>query len=174
MFEDEDWLPVAGLPHYLISNHGRVKHVDRHEARQVTINDRGFPIVTLYGVDKKTRYLKQINKLVAEAFLYPARFENENAVWHIDGDLTNCRADNLKWDTRGRVLEWNKMHRPGFEPIQTPAVRNNRTGEVYANAYECALHEGRLESEIIVRVERQARHMQDPNARYMYVYRGQE
>jgi hypothetical protein len=173
MFEGEEWRPIAELPHYMVSQHGRVRHVESETARKVYTNDRGFVCVLLYGRDSKTRYLRQVNVLVAEAFLYPARFANETAVWHIDGDLTNCHVDNLRWDTRSRVLEWNRMHRPGFEPVPTPRVKNNRTGQVYENAYECAMHEGRLESEIIVRVERQARHTEDDSARYRYLYRGQ-
>lgn len=174
MFENEEWRVIVELPHYHISNYGRVKHEGKPEARKTYINDKGFLCVLLYGKDSKTRYNWQVNKLVAQAFLRPARFDNETAVWHIDGDLTNCVVDNLRWDTRGRVLEWNRMHRPGFEPVRTPMVKNNRTGLIYNNAYECALAEGRLESEIVIRIERQARHTEDDNARYRYISRGQE
>jgi hypothetical protein len=170
MFENEEWREIEDFPHYSISNYGRVKHENRVEARKVTVNDRGFPIVTLFGKDKKTRYLRQINKLVAQAFLPTPMFHDETAVWHIDGDLSNCRVENLKWDTRSRVLEWNEMNRTLKPKLVTPKVKNNRTGKVYANAFECALDEGQLETTIVWKVERQARNMEDDNARYRYIY----
>lgn len=169
MFENEDWRATVEFPHYFVSNYGRVKRVDSVSARKISINDRGFPVVTLYGADSKTRYQRQINVLVAEAFLPPPQYDNETAVWHYDGDLTNCHVDNLKWDTRSRVLEWNEMHRSREPRIATPQVKNNRTGEVYANAFECAMAEGLLESAVVWRVEKQARHMEDDTARYRYV-----
>ena len=165
----EEWRVIEEFPHYWVSNYGNVKHVDRNEPRKITINDRGFPIVTLFGRDSKTRYLRQINKLVATAFLHTPTFHDETAVWHIDGNLSNCCVDNLKWEMRSRVLEWNEMNRTREAKYNTPPVRNNRTGKIYADAFQCGLAEGELESRILWRVERQARNMEDPEARYMYV-----
>ena len=182
MFEDEEWKPVAEphLSHYWISTHGRVKHEDRpDQARRVTLNDKGFPIITLYGADSKTRYLRQINVLVAMAFIeHPAWDDLNNpkttAVWHIDGDWTNCHVNNLKWETRPRVLEWNEMHRRQRPSMSTPKVKNNRSGIVYENAFECAMEEGYLESDIVWRIERQARHTEDDEARYRYIWEGKD
>lgn len=170
MFENEVWREVEDLPHYMISNYGRVKHVNSDNARSVTINDRGFPVVLLYGRDSKTRYLKQINMLVAKAFLEPPVLEEMTAVWHIDGNLKNCHVQNLKWDLRARVLEWNDMHRRGGPKFTTPMVKNNRTGITYRNAYECGIAEGEIESSIMWKVERQSGGMNDDLARYRYTY----
>lgn len=171
MFENEEWRHIQEAPHYLISNYGRVKHIDRPDrARAVSISDKGFPIVTLYGADSKTRYVRHINVLVIREFGDPPYDHRYNAVWHIDGDLTNCNADNLKWDMRARVLEWNDMHRSGEPKYKTPRVRNNRTGTVYANAFECGMAEGLLESDVVWRVERQARNTEDDAARYRYLW----
>lgn len=170
MFENEEWREIEDFPHYKISNYGRVKHVDRIEARKITVNERGFPVVLLSSKTSATRYLRQINTLVAKAFLDPPIFEDQKAIWHIDGDLTNCRVENLRWETRARVLEWNEMHRTLVPQIKTPRVRNNRTGDEYENAYECGMAEGMLESAIVWRIEQQARNMEDPNARYMYIF----
>ena len=170
MFENEEWREIEEFPHYSISNYGRVKHENRIEARKITVNDRGFPIVTLFGRDSKTRYLRQINKLVAQAFLPPPLYNDMTQVWHIDGDLANCRVENLKWDTRPRVLEWNEMHRTLSPKLKTPMVKNNRTGKVYENAFACGMDEGHLETTIVWKVERQAQNVEDPNARYMYLF----
>lgn len=169
MFENEEWKPIDELPHYLISNLGRVRLADSTTVRKIAINDRGFPIVVMYGRDSKTRYMRQINKLVADAFLRPPRFHNEIAVWHKDGDLLNCRADNLMWDTRSRVLEWNEMNRRKRPKYVTPRVRNNRTGIDYDSAYHAAMADGLLETEVLWRIEKQAMSPYDDNARYRYL-----
>lgn len=170
MVSDEEWCPIEDFPHYSISTYGRVRREGTDELRKIAVNDKGFPIITLYGRDSKTRYLRQINKLVATAFLPEPHYQDETAVWHIDGDLSNCHVSNLRWETRARVLEWNEMHRTLKPKFVTPKVRNNRTGRTYANAFECAMEEGMLESAIVWRVERQARNMEDDNARYRYVF----
>lgn len=154
MFENEEWLPIERLDHYFISNLGRVKHQNRPDkALKVSINDRGFPIVVLYGKDSKTRNLRQINKLVAEAFLDPPIYPDMIAVWHIDGSFTNCAADNLRWETRGRVLAWNEQQRICAPRFQTGRVFNGHNGETYENAYECAKDIGELEDTIVWKCE---------------------
>lgn len=169
MYEDEEWRSIAEFPHYDISSFGRVKHVDRNYIRKITINERGFPVVLLSSATSSTRYLRQINKLVANAFLPTPVWDDAVAIWHKDGDLSNCSVSNLKWDRRDRVIEWNEMHRVESPQYTTPPVKNNRTGEIYKDAYDCAIQEGVIESEIIWRIERQSGSMFDESARYRYV-----
>lgn len=165
MFEGETWRLVEEFPSYYVSNYGRIKHIHRDQARKVDLNAAGFPIVVLFGKnggESKSRYVRQINQLVATAFLLPAVYSDATSVWHIDGDLQNCKADNLRWDTRSRVLEWNEMHRTKQPRFDTYSVLNTRTGMQYADAFECAMDEGRLESEIVIRAEK-------GSPRYQYV-----
>ncbi len=159
---EEAWQAVTKFPHYSISSFGRVKNNKTGEVRRITITDPGFPAVTLYGADSKSRYLRHINVMVAEAFLPTAIDDKMTAVWHIDGDPQNCRADNLRWEYRNRVLDWNEQHRLKAPRLRTPRVRNNRTGIVYENAYECAMAEGDLESTIVWKAEK-------GSPRYSYV-----
>lgn len=169
MFEDEEWLPITEFPHYFISSHGRVKHTIRINARKITVNERGFPVILLSSATSPTRYLRQINKLVALAFLPPPFYTDDTAIWHKDGNLQNCHYTNLKWERRDRVLEWNEMHRSGTPKFETPAVKNNRTGDIYKDAYDCAMQEGLLESSVVWRIERQSPSLYDEKARYRYV-----
>lgn len=166
---EEVWVPVEGFDKYLISNHGQVKHVDRVSSRTSSVNNRGFPVITLYRDNDPSRYLRQINKLVADAFLPPPDHHDETSVWHMDGNLLNCYISNLKWDTRARVTEWNRMHREGTASYSTPPVRNNVTGAVYDNAFDCGMNEGKLESTVIWLIEGNAELFNDPNAKYCYV-----
>ena len=172
MFEDEDWRVIEEFPNYVVSNYGRVKHINHVMARKVNVNKQGFPVVLLSIPGDATHYMRQVNKLVANAFLPPPDIDPRDgmpAVWHIDGDLSNCNADNLRWDTRSHVIEWNEMHRGKTAFKQLGRVKNNQTGAIYANTYECAMAEGELESKIIWRIEKQARHIEDDDAKYRYL-----
>lgn len=182
MFENEEFVEIDRFPHYYISTHGRVKKAGNERARQISISDKGFPIITLYAADSKSRYLRQINNLVADAFLPPPTYIDEKeerqfpktSVWHIDGNLLNCHFENLKWETRSSVLEWNTMNRTGSPKFKTPKVRNNNTKIVYENAFECAINELELESRIMARVESSPYGFESLRAPYMYVLPGSE
>lgn len=166
--EDEVWKPINEFPHYLISSYGRVRHRNRDTPRKIAVNEKGFPVILLSSATSPTRYLRQVNTLVAKAFLRQPLFDDYTAVWHKDGDLTNCHYENLMWERRDRVLEWNEMHRNGPR-FETPPVKNNRTGEIYKDAFDCAIHEGELESVIVWKIEKQSSSLYDANARYRYV-----
>lgn len=164
------WRHIEEFPHYLVSSEGSVCHEDRELIRKWSVNKMGFPIILLTADGSPQRYLRQINNLVAKAFLEPAKYRDENSVWHKDGNLLNCHADNLKWDTRSRVLEWNDMHRRGEPKYKTPRVKNNQTGVIYPNAYECGLASGEVESKVLWVIERQAPTDTDDNARFRYIF----
>lgn len=177
MTDRELWRGVVGFSKYVVSNYGAVKHLNRMEPRKCSINDKGFPIVVLFKEDSKTRYVRQLNQLVASAFVPTTAVREgtlidhvqQDHVWHRDGDLGNCRADNMMWATRAAVYEWNRMHRELTPAFKTPRVQNNRTGEIYDNAFECGMAEGELESKIMWRIEKQADTMYDDSARYRYL-----
>lgn len=168
MFQGEEWAVIEEFPQYLISSHGRVKHKDRTNARKVGINARGFPVIIMH-TSNSIQHLRQINQLVARAFLPPPERVSENSIIHLDGDLTNCHYMNLRWATRSEVIEWNRMRRSDQARYKTPPVRNNITGRVYKDAYECALAEGRFESDIVHLVEVEADNVWDKTAKYSYV-----
>lgn len=108
--EDETWRPIPGWEgFYEVSDIGRVRSV----ARIVPYSSRGTRKVTpcllrpfkahagrYYQVSlnraggKQTRYVHQ---LVLEAFVGPS--EGLDGC-HSDGDSTNNRLSNLRWDTR--------------------------------------------------------------------------
>lgn len=108
----ENWLPVTGFEDfYEVSNLGRVRSLDRivrrgpdgsgytvspGRIRKLALNTNGYPCVPL-SVDGR-QHMKQVHRLVAEAFL--GNPGNGMEVCHIDGDRTNAALDNLRWDTR--------------------------------------------------------------------------
>lgn len=109
----EIWRPVVGKEgQYEVSDLGRVRSLDRYvELAPSARIPAGMTVFRLgrvlrphtlpYGHQQVMlgRDLNTlVHKLVAEAFLGPRPEGCE--VCHNDGDATNNRVDNLRWDTR--------------------------------------------------------------------------
>lgn len=106
----EQWLPILGWEGlYDASDLGRIRSVERmvrshHESmRRVRArilkqspDHGGYPSVGLNRAGR--RVTKKVANLVALAFLGPRPFPGA-AVCHNDGDQTNSRLSNLRYDT---------------------------------------------------------------------------
>ncbi len=110
----ETWRPVLGYEGlYEVSDQGRVRSVDRTismirmgrecqtrrrgRTLMITVNDRGRPHVEFWKNGKRRPGIK-VHRLVLEAFVGPRSEGLECCHW--DGDRTNNRLENLRWDTR--------------------------------------------------------------------------
>lgn len=169
MIQEEIWRPIEGFDDYKVSNLGRIIHVDRpHTARKTGINHQGFPTLVLYTKDHPgARYLRQVNQLVARAWIAPPG-PKQDSVWHIDGDPLNCQADNLRWDMRARVMEWNEMHKDNKPKYKTPKCMINSSGRVFDSAFDLAMYVGDIETAVVSHIERYPDQYAD-RARYRYV-----
>ena len=106
----ERWRPVPdweGL--YEVSDKGRVRSVDRvvqfadgrtrrYRGRvlKLKLNVHGYPLAPLCRGEVKRWAL--VHRLVLTAFVGPCPAEQEGC--HNDGDPTNAKLRNLRWDTR--------------------------------------------------------------------------
>lgn len=106
MIEKEVWKDIKGFEGvYQVSNLGRVRSLDRWvehsynggwwkpgRIRKLAPTRGGYLFIplSLNGV----AYPKRVNRLVAEAFL--DNYSEDMDIHHIDGDVTNNRADNLE------------------------------------------------------------------------------
>lgn len=120
----EEWREIAGWPQYQVSNCGRVKSLARLSKRFyrrssrdvfVKLKEKILVLCPFYGKDRngikrpkpaallvglQVDYIHQtlyVHRLVLEAFVGPCPEGMEGC--HIDGDGTNNRLDNLRWDT---------------------------------------------------------------------------
>ena len=107
---EEIWKDIEGYEgFYQVSNHGRVKSLDRYvkhstnhvrfcKGKELYISGgkSSYPSVVLYKHGTKPKQF-QVHRLVAQAFV--PNLENKPAVNHIDGDKSNNIADNLEWVT---------------------------------------------------------------------------
>lgn len=164
----EEWRPVQEFPRYQVSDLANVYDENLERSVTPTLGAQGFLVVRFRQPADPKQYLRQLNKVVAEAFC-DKMYSDENSIWHIDGDIHNCQADNLRWELRHKVLEWNKMHRDARPKYATPRVRNNNSGQVYENAFEAALASGVTESHILWRIERHPGGPYDESNQFMYL-----
>lgn len=111
--EPEIWLPVVGWEsNYSVSSHGRVKRTAAGKGAQAGRILRGSP--NTFGHVQVQLYLEgvstvlQIHRLVLQAFLGPCPEGMEGC--HNDGDPSNNRLDNLRWDTRSENMLDKRIH----------------------------------------------------------------
>ena len=112
----ERWLPVLGHEGlYEVSDQGRVLGVKRGKLLKQERNRKGYPVVTLYGAQRKTH---SVHKLVLEAFICP-RPDGMQCL-HANDIHDDNRLSNLRWGTpsenvydkvrNGRHHEARKTH----------------------------------------------------------------
>lgn len=106
----EEWRPVPGLEHFLVSSLGNVMHAKNRKLRATCIDKGGYPRVGLTKPGGSKVY--KVHHLVALAFIGPR--PDGAVVNHIDGVKTNNRSDNLEYATpRGNLIH---AFRSGLRP----------------------------------------------------------
>lgn len=88
--EYEAWLPHPRWP-YLVSSHGRIWSQRRGHLLKPFLQN-GYPAVSIDGKNRR------VHTLVLESFVSDRPKGME--VCHYDGDRTNNRLMNLRWDSR--------------------------------------------------------------------------
>ena len=108
--EEEIWKDIKDYEgYYQVSDKGRVRSLDRYIIKsngvtefkrgviiQIQFNSKnGRPEVSLRKEGK--RKCKKVYRLVAEQFVENDNPKVKTCVNHLDGDVTNCCANNLEW-----------------------------------------------------------------------------
>jgi hypothetical protein len=97
----EQWRPILGWEGlYEVSNEGRVRSCEGRRQRPIVLvplkTDKGYLRANLYAPGgRKER--RTIHRAVLEAFVGPCPEGQQGC--HNDGDRTNNRLENLRWDT---------------------------------------------------------------------------
>lgn len=134
----EQWKDVKGFEGlYQISNHGRVKSVQREVAhsrkgctkvlkeKMMSICDNGNGYKTVYFLKNGKRSMRYIHRLVAEHFIEkPLGKEYVN---HKDYDTGNNRVDNLEWCSQSE----NIQHSVERMRKERQRCKRTNTGEKY-------------------------------------------
>lgn len=152
MNDIEIWKDIEGFEGmYQISNHGRVKSLERFvycksktnpnrikECIRKTGSDKdGYHIVSLKKSQKT--YIRKIHRLVATAFI--PNPDHKEEVNHINGDKQDNRIDNLEWATtkeNSRHRTRTRLTQPILTDEQMMDIRENaiiaNTGKPHKNS----------------------------------------
>lgn len=139
---EERWLPVAGWEgRYEVSDHGRVRSVDRPPGGDPRRPKRGRVLKPRpagragYGeVSLSGRVPRYVHTLVAEAFIGPRPSGMECC--HNNGDHRDNRALNLRWDTHGNNQLDKSRHGTDWARNKTHCPRRHLLVEPNLVAYK--------------------------------------
>lgn len=97
----ENWKPIPGFEgYYNISDQG---HVFSIQANRLVGSDTHGRFnrtqVALWKSNENIKEVRQVSRLVAEAFLPPPETDDAICVLHKNGDYSDNRAENLYWAT---------------------------------------------------------------------------
>lgn len=101
---EPQWYECKIIPdheNYVVTTHGQVYRNLGDTLRRIKTDlSNGYERVELDG-----RKLA-VQRLVAEAFC-PKQSPNQDRVFHVDGDMRNNRAENLRWGTASEIQIWS-------------------------------------------------------------------
>lgn len=146
------WREIIEFPGYSVSDTGLVRNDETGYEMRLSPNTRGIFIVGL--VKRGVQYKRSVSVLVADAFVTAARSLEFDTPIHLDGDKSNCRADNLAWRPRWFALEYVQQFVTGPKGYACK-VQEIRTEEVFGNSWEASVKYGLLEREVVYSIMRQ-------------------
>ncbi len=91
-----------------------------------------------------TQFRRSVPVLVANEFV-PGGTEYFDTPIHLDGDPENARANNLTWRPRWFAVKYKRQFPPFGDSLIPRSIRNIKTGDVFADSFECAKWYGVLE-----------------------------
>lgn len=107
-YTNEVWKIVPGLPHYAVSDHGRIKVV-QGERKGIILNpnigNNGYKRVNFWNNGNRKQFL--VHRLILLAFVGPCPKGMEVA--HFDGDKLNNNLSNLRYTTRSENNNQDKL-----------------------------------------------------------------
>lgn len=139
-----DWEPAPHFPGYSVSSDGRVRNDVRGREMRLSINQYGTVKVGL--TQDGARVTVQVADLVAETFL-PDPPPNFDTVVHLNGDKSDCRADNLVWRPRWFAMKYHRAVRSEEDRV-CALFEELGTGEMFESVEEAGRRYGLLPSDI--------------------------
>lgn len=145
---EEFWVDIDGDPRYSVSEFGRVRNNKTGKILRPQMNQQGTPFFRLREGIHGRPHSRSLNILVAEIFV-EGQDEIFNTPIHLNGDRTDCHADNLMWRPRWFAIEFHKQFREPhlMNRLQDPIV-NDQTGQIYENGRDAVVRCGLLISGI--------------------------
>lgn len=146
---EDNWVPVESFPGYSVNPLGQVKKDSSGRILHIRVNQYGVPYV---GLMREWRQcIRSLPRLVATAFLPPHNDIFDTPI-NLDGDRTNCSADNLMWRPRWYAVYYANQFKERYaNPIDAPILAVE-TEEVFPDSLAAACRYGLLEREVVLSI----------------------
>lgn len=143
----EAWVGIPDFIDYDVSDLGQVRRNETGRILRVQRTNDGTCYVGMARGKKQHR--RSLALLVANAFVpkISGRVEFDRPI-HLNGDLTNNRADNLAWRPQWFLVAYYRQILRGKTGSDMPVIEK-RKHEIFPNSFEAALAYGLLESHVI-------------------------
>lgn len=145
---DEIWQEIPSFPDYEVSDLGRIRTKHTGRIRSTSVNQQGHLKVCLYSDEGK--FTRTVAQMVARAFLDAPKRQDYISVIHLNGDKSDCRAENLAWRPRHFALRYHSQFDSDiYKNSQTP-IRNVRTGEKYPSIQAACEEHGLILMDVVI------------------------
>jgi hypothetical protein len=91
---------------------------------------------------------RAVAKLVGEAFVPNPRAEFYTTPIHLNGDVSDCRSENLAWRPRWFAMKFTSQFKSPYP--QSRPIRNKKTGEVFQDLWELVIRDGLLYLDVYI------------------------
>lgn len=145
---NEEWRAIPAYPKYEASNDGHIRTIKTERILRPSRNQHGLLKVNLMK-DGKT-YTKNLNHIVAKAFLEPPTRKDFISIIHLDGDKNNCAASNLMWRPRYFAIKYHQQFDLKMYQTSNIPIVDIRTGEKYETIQEAVVRYGLLFTDILI------------------------
>lgn len=148
LYPEEQWVTIPNFHSYEVSDQGRIRNVDRDKIKRANSNQNGTLQVMLHRGN--ISYRRSVAHLVAASFLPPPQRRDFNTVIHLNGDYSDCRAENLAWRPRFFAIRYHRQFRDDRRRGFTDPVEDLTTGRVYSSSWEAAIEHGLIDHQIFI------------------------
>lgn len=151
-----EWRSLAhlGYPNYEVSSDGGVRNTETGREVRRSYNGRGIAKVGLIKKHAEPQHTASIARLVAELYLPLPPNESFDTPIHLNGDRSDCRADNLMWRPRWFAVRYHRQFKRPLHAFSQPIVCVD-TDDVFDDCRQAAMAFGMLEREIFLDVTNQ-------------------
>ncbi len=145
----QEWasLETLGFPGYELSNDGLVRN-GTGKILKSSPNQEGIVRIGLMKREEGRQVTVSLVRLVARMFVQ-GRSASFDTPIQLNGDRTDCTAENLKWRPRWYAVLYFRQFEENEEPLMKTRIYDVETSKEYADTREAAVDNGLLEDLIM-------------------------